>query len=72
MKSKKKPVIRCKNENCLLNNNKKCDSPCRGREDWSCLGMNKVTVPTKEVLELKKQLQRESWRVTVSARGYEG
>lgn len=58
-------TIKCKNQNCLLNDNLKCGSPCRNREDFSCLNINVDKPIDNESKELKKQLTTKSWRDTL-------
>ena len=58
-------TIKCKNQQCLLNDNLKCGSPCRNREDFSCLSMNVDKPIDNESKELKKQLTTKSWRDTL-------
>lgn len=61
----KLPTIKCRNKNCLLNDNCKCGSPCRNREDFSCLSINIDKPLDSEGKELKKQLTTKSWRDTL-------
>lgn len=58
-------TIKCKNQQCLLNDDLKCGSPCRNREDFSCLSMNVDKPIDNENKELKKQLTTKSWRDTL-------
>lgn len=58
-------TIKCRNHNCMLNDNNYCGSPYRNREDFSCLNMNIEKEADKETKELKKQLTTKSWRDTL-------
>ena len=47
--------IKCRNEACLLNKNKKCINPCRDRKDFSCA--NEDVEKAKIIIkDLKKKL----------------
>ena len=61
-------TIKCKNQNCLLNDNNKCGSPCRNREDFSCLSINLEKVKSYETVETNKLLKAQSWRESVGLR----
>ena len=65
------PVIKCKNKACMLNEGLECSSPCRDREDFSCLSMDVDKPLNKEGEELKKQLRTQSWRDTLGLSKFE-
>ena len=61
-------TIKCKNQQCLLNDNLKCGSPYRNREDFSCLNINVDKPISKETIETNKILKNQWWRESVGLR----